>query len=283
MSVSTPSAQPQPHHTTSTSGSTSTGISTSGSSSESNSESSSESTSGSSSTASSNATTTQPPATLLYPAWNIVWEQQDASALSPEPPVLSVEKTVPTWEPGTTIDESFKRRLTDGSAFGRSIAKGIIGIVVGTVAGILIVAGISFFFILRNKKRNRRLQEAIELQERYDSSRRDRVPDEPLPIYPSQGTHDNTVHIAGHQPGAQSHLPPYKERASEDSGDHNRYRDDCPGGEDTSRGHERQSSGNSSATLDGNERSQRGNGERDAGDTTRPSQTTDDITTVRQS
>jgi hypothetical protein len=179
---------------------------------------------------------------------------------------------VPTWEPGTQISDQYKRRTADGGSFGRNLIKGIIAIVLGTVGGIFVAGAVSFFVIRRNTRRKRLMRQAFELQERYDSSRRDYVPDEPLPIYPSQGTHDNTVHIAGHQPGGQSRLPPYKERASEDTSDN-----DHAGGDDRreniSQEHARQASSASAASWFNNRPGNIG--------TTRQQQTNDDITAQR--
>lgn len=201
-----------------------------------------------------------------------MWEQHDAKTLSPEPPELNVAMAVPSWEPGTEISDQYKRRSSDSGTFGRNLVKGIIAIVLGTVGGIVLAGLVSFFVIRRNIRRKRMMHQAFELQERYDSSRRDREPDEPLPIYPSQGTHDNTVHIAGHQPGGGSRLPPYKERASEDSNDDTHAGGD-DGGEDASRGYARQASSGSAASWLNNQPAHRG--------TTRQQQTSDDITAQR--
>lgn len=157
-------------------------------------------------------------ATMLYPPWHITWEKRDAPSLSPTPPDVFVQAPVSTWEPGTEIDPSLKRKDPDTNAVNRNLGQ-IIGIVAGCVAGsFAIICMVWLWFHMRSRRRRREefMQEEHQLQEqrlrRIAEYQRSASPtaDEPLPVYVESRENDKATATA-------MAVPPYKERSSEES------------------------------------------------------------------
>lgn len=157
-------------------------------------------------------------ATMLYPPWNIIWEKDDASTLSPSPPQVSVQIPVSTWVPGTEIDPSLARTRTNPGALDKGLGE-VIGIVIGVVVAIFVFVSILCAWCYMRSRRKRREEferEEYQLQqqrlERIGEYQRSRSPtdDEPLPVYVKSKDKDNAT-------ATTMAVPPYKQRSSEDS------------------------------------------------------------------